>query len=129
VGGWSVARYGFSLGERNGAFFTDYPHNIILETAVEEGALGLLAFGVLLAIWWKTLCRFLHVADQKYGFLLPIGVYSVLVCMFSNDINSRLLWSWFGLILVASRIAGTVPATASQPAPARTVGRLATEYL
>jgi hypothetical protein len=49
--------------------------------------------------------------------------------MFSNDINSRLLWSWFGLILVASRIAGAVESTLSQSVPARAVGRLATEYL
>jgi O-antigen ligase len=129
IGGWSVARYGFSLGGQNGAFFTNYPHNIILEVAVEEGLPGLLAFGTLLVLLWKILCRFLRVADKKYGFLLPIGVYSVLVCMFSNDINNRLLWAWLGMILAASRLAGTEQTVVSRPEPARAVGPLATEYL
>jgi O-antigen ligase len=101
IGGWAVARYGYERS--SGAFHTEYPHNIILETAVEEGAVGVLALLFFLAAMARVLRRITRIAED-YRFLLPVCIYCVLIGMFSNDINNRILWVWMGLALTAGRM-------------------------
>jgi hypothetical protein len=106
IGGWAVVQYGYSQGQTDeGAFQTEYPHNIFLEVAVEQGLLGFAALISLLVVLSKTLRRLLRLPGRKYAFLLPVCIYTVLVCMFSNDINNRLLWSILGIMLPLSRLA------------------------
>jgi O-antigen ligase len=95
LGGWTVFYYGY---EKPG-----YPHNILLEVAAEQGVIGLTVLvGFFAAVWlaahriWKQ--------QPDLAFAIPLYVYSVLVCMFSGDVNVRALWFWAGTIFAISRM-------------------------
>lgn len=98
LGGWTVYYHGIEK--------PDYPHNIVLEVAAEQGFLGLtVLFCFFGAVWmashqiWKY--------QPELAFAIPLYVYTVLVCMFSGDINIRALWFWSGTIFAISRMCTT----------------------
>jgi O-antigen ligase len=95
LGGWTVYYHGFEK--------PDYPHNIVLEVASEQGIVGLtLLFCFFGAVW--TASRQIWKYRPELAFAIPLYVYSVLVGMFSGDINIRALWFWSGTIFAISRM-------------------------
>jgi O-antigen ligase len=95
LGGWPVSYYGY---EERG-----YPHNIVLEVAAEQGIVGLTALFAFFAAVWLAARRIWR-QRPELAFAILLYVYSVLVCMFSGDINLRALWFWAGTIFAISRM-------------------------
>lgn len=98
VGGWSMAYW-----------HTDdrlYPHNLFLETLVEEGAAGELALLLFLMCIFRTLRAHLDKTKARLPFLLPGLVYLISIAMFSGDLDDdRFLWFWCGLVLAGCSMA------------------------
>jgi O-antigen ligase len=82
-----------------------YPHNIFLETAFEQGLVGLLSLLVLLGAVFRKLFWFLGRGDGRFVFLFPAVLFSLAVTSFSGDITAKALWFWFGMVFAAARIA------------------------
>jgi len=95
VGGWPVFYYGY---EKDG-----FPHNVILEVAAEQGYLGLVTlFAFLGAIWLAA--RNIWKLRPDLAAALPLFAFSLLVCMFSSDLNARTFWFWAGTVFAINRI-------------------------
>jgi O-antigen ligase len=95
VGGWPVYFFGFEK--------EDYPHNLVLEIAAEQGLPGLIAlFAFFGAIY--VAARRIWKERPDLAFPIPLFAYSVLTCMFSGDLNTRSLWLLCGTILAISRM-------------------------
>ena len=95
VGGWPVYFFGYEK--------EDYPHNLILEIAAEQGLPGLIAFfAFLIAVCAAG--RRIWRQRPDLALPLPLFAYSLLACMFSSDLNTRTLWFWSGSILAISRM-------------------------
>lgn len=116
LAGWSAYYYGFEKA--------DYPHNIVLEVAAEQGVIGLTVFFAFLGAVWMA-SRRIWKQRPEHAFAIPLFVYSFLVCMFSGDLNVRALWFWSGTIFAISRMCFTrtrehpFPATQTQPSLAQ----------
>src|SRR6185437_759923 len=95
LGGWPVSYYG---SEKPG-----YPHNIVLEVAAEQGIVGLAALFTFIAAVWLA-ARRIWQQRPELAFSIPLYIYSLLVSMFSGDINLRALWFWAGTIFAISRM-------------------------
>jgi len=81
-----------------------YPHNIFLETAFEQGLVGLVALLALLGAVFRRLFRFLGSEDGRFVFLFPVVLFCLIVTCFSGDITAKELWFWVGTVLAASRM-------------------------
>jgi O-antigen ligase len=81
-----------------------YPHNIFLETAFEQGLVGLLSLLAFLGAVFKRLFQFRASEDGQFVFLFPVVFYSLAVTCFSGDITAKGLWFWFGAVFAAARI-------------------------
>lgn len=109
IGGWSM--FYWNQDDRH------YPHNLFLETAVEEGLLGLAVLMVLLGSIYLTLKRNADVVSHRFPVLFPMLIYLLTVTMFSGDIDdNRFLWFWCGAVLAVIEVAlrtrmASVPAT------------------
>lgn len=99
--GWGVGAWPIYYG---GTDRRAYPHNIILETAFEQGMLGLIALFLFLAALFAKARWLLYSADGRYTFLFPTMLFCFGVTMFSGDINSNALWFWSGMVFAASRL-------------------------
>jgi O-antigen ligase len=96
VGSWSVFYYGADRRE--------YPHNLFLEIAYEEGLVTLSVFLALLASVAILIRRLLRQTKHRYGALAGILLYCATVSMFSGDLDdNRLLWLWIGIALATYR--------------------------
>jgi len=96
VGSWSVFYYGRDT--------RDYPHNLLLETMFEEGAVGALLLLMFLSFQAIAIRRMLAATDFQYGVLAGLLLYCVSVSMFSGDLDdNRILWLWSGIILAVCR--------------------------
>jgi len=108
LGGWVAYYYGYDDTSRtnrgNLPFQTEYPHNFVLEVAVEQGVAGLIALGLFLLAIFKRLNRLRFAGAGRYAFLLPMMLYHFSAGMFSQDINSRELWFWCGAVFSISRL-------------------------
>jgi len=82
-----------------------YPHNIFLETAFEQGLVGLLSLLAFLGAAFRRVFRFLGSEDARFAFLFPVMVFTLSVTCFSGDITAKALWFWLGTVFAASRIA------------------------
>jgi len=82
-----------------------YPHNIFLETAFEQGLIGIFSLLAFLTTVVRRLFRFLGRGDGRFVFLFPAVLFSLAVTSFSGDITAKALWFWFGMVLTAARIA------------------------
>ncbi len=104
VGGWNVYYRGTDAVYLKGQRIVDYPHNVILEVAAEEGLVGLLAFviflGTVASVVMKTVRQ-----DRSFQVLLPLFIFVLTCSMFVGDIeNNRLPWLWCGMPLAVSRM-------------------------
>jgi len=109
MGGWAVYYYGFDATSTRDPrhalpFQPEYPHNSVLEVAIEQGVTGLIALGLLLVAVCKRLGRLRTAAAGRYSFLVPLFLYCLAAGMFSQDINNRVLWFWLGVIFSAARL-------------------------
>ena len=96
VGSWSVFYYGADRRE--------YPHNLFLEIAYEEGLVALSVLLALLLSMAALIRRMLRQTNHRYGALAGIVVYCATVSMFSGDLDdNRLLWLWIGVALAVCR--------------------------
>ena len=97
VGSWAVFYYGSDL--RN------YPHDLPLEIAFEEGIVGLLSFLVILGLSGVSIVQM--VRASRSHFLAPalLVPYCVIVSLFSGDLDdNRVLWLWLGVALSVCRM-------------------------
>jgi len=81
-----------------------YPHNIFLETAFEQGLVGLLSLLAFLGAVFRRLFRFLGSEDGRFTFLFPVVLFALAVTCFSGDITTKALWFWLGTVFAAARI-------------------------
>jgi len=96
VGSWSRFYYGSDL--RN------YPHNLFLVIAFEEGLLGLAAFFIFLFSVGAATFRMLRESRSHFLALGLMVLYCVLVSLFSGDLDdSRVMFFWAGLTLAICR--------------------------
>jgi O-antigen ligase len=98
LGGWSMAYRHSDIRE--------YPHNLFLETMVEQGVIGLAA----LMLFFYSILRHLRACRAQFGqclpSLLPGFVYLVSLTMFSGDLDDdRFVWFWCGFVLAGSALA------------------------
>jgi len=102
VGSWGVFYYG--IDKRN------YPHNLFLEIAYEEGMLGLTLFLALILTVISIAHRMLQATRYRYGALAGLLFYCLFVSMFSGDLDdNRLLWFWIGVTLAVCRSVNLAP--------------------
>ena len=97
VGSWAMFYYGSDL--RN------YPHDLPLEIAYEEGLVGLMAFLVVLGLSGVSIVQM--VRASRSHFLAPalLVPYCVIVSLFSGDLDdNRVLWLWLGVALSVCRM-------------------------
>lgn len=95
----------------NDGIVHSYPHNMILEFAVEQGVFGLL---IILYILFLNFRMILHLRVYIHGepshrwivtFCVSIYVYGLLVSMTSLDIpRMMILWWGMGLLLAVDRV-------------------------
>lgn len=108
MGSWVTYYYGYDDTSRTNQgelpFQTEYPHNFILEVAIEQGAAGLIALGLLFWAIFKRLHHLRTAGAGRYAFLFPMILFHFSAGMFSQNINSRELWFWCGLVFAASRL-------------------------
>ena len=96
VGSWSVFYYG--IDSRN------YPHNLLLEIAFEEGLVGVAVFALLLVLVGASTFWMLRATRSHFLALGLLVLYCVIVSMFSGDLDdNRLLWIWVGITLAICR--------------------------
>jgi O-antigen ligase len=96
VGSWSVFYFGNDARA--------YPHNLALEIAFEEGLLGLAAFVVFFLAVGVASYNTYVVSGRYFTIFGVIVLYSLMVSMFSGDLDdNRLLWLWAGVALAACR--------------------------
>jgi O-antigen ligase len=96
VGSWSM--FYFRNDSRN------YPHNLFLEIAFEEGLVGLTAFAAFLLLVGVSTVRMLRASRYHFLVLGLMVSYCVLVSLFSGDLDdNRLLWLWIGVTLSICR--------------------------
>ena len=101
VSGWSM--YYFRTDDRR---VFHYPHNLVLEVAVEQGIVGLVALLNLLGTAFIILKRDNDGVAGRFPSLLPALIFLFLVTMFSGDIvEHRYLWFWCGMVFACRRIA------------------------
>ncbi len=99
----------------------DYPHNIALETLLEQGVIGFLALVIFLVVTFRKSWRLARLPgdDGAIGSLVfALVVFAVTAAMFSGDIaanGSVFLWSGVIAGLVA-RARATPAAVAAAPA-------------
>ncbi len=97
VGSWS--EFYFGNDQRN------YPHNLFMEIAFEEGLVGLAAFLVLLALVGSAIVRMVGASRSHFIVLGLLVLYCVIISMFSGDLDdNRLLWLWMGVALTICRL-------------------------
>lgn len=117
MGAWVTYYYGYDATANTSVgrlpFQTEYPHNFLLEVAIEQGVTGLIAFCLLLMAACKRLGRLCTAGAGRYSFLLPMFLNCLAVGMFSDDINNRALWLWCGVVFSAARM--VVPPYAEIP--------------
>jgi O-antigen ligase len=97
IGSWSTFYFGDD--QRN------YPHNLFLEIAFEEGLIGLAAFLALLAMVGISIYRMIGNSSSHFLVLGLLVLYSVINSMFSGDLDdNRMLWMWIGVALSVCRL-------------------------
>jgi O-antigen ligase len=97
IGSWST--FYFGNDQRN------YPHNLFLEIAFEEGLVGLAAFLALLALVGVSVYRMLNASRSHFLVLGLLVLYCLIISLFSGDLDdNRLLWLWIGITLSICRL-------------------------
>ncbi len=97
IGSWATFYYGND--DRN------YPHDLLLEIAFEEGLVGLASFLVLLGVVAMSISRML--LASRFHFLVTglLVMYCAIVSLFSGDLDdNRVLWLWIGVALAICRL-------------------------
>ena len=97
IGSWST--FYFGNDQRN------YPHNLFLEIAFEQGLVGLAAFLTLLALVGVATNRMIRASRSHFLVLGLLILYCAIISMFSGDLDdNRLLWMWIGVTLAVCRL-------------------------
>lgn len=98
TGGWSMAYW--HQDER------EYPHNLFLETLVEQGLIGLAALVFFLGSIFQYLRAHLAQTRPRLPCLLPGFAYLIAIAMFSGDLDDdRFIWFWCGLVSAGCALA------------------------
>jgi O-antigen ligase len=114
IAGWGVGGWGMAFWHRDER---EYPHNLFLETLVEQGLLGLAALAFFLRSIYRRLRARLSLTRPRFPCLLPGFVYLVSIAMFSGDLDDdRFIWFWCGLVLAAGALAARLSSTSEAPA-------------
>lgn len=88
------------------AFYGDrripYPHDFILETAAEQGIVGLLALLALLGAAFSAL-SWVRKSESQLAFVIPVFLLAIMSNLFSNGIENRTLFFCISALFVAAR--------------------------
>ena len=90
--------YGLGLGTGGYANFRGhdsmYPHNIIFETAVEQGIVGLIIlFSILIMSLKKMILKMRYKELSNYEIALSaLWIFGLFTALISSDISSNILW-------------------------------------
>lgn len=118
VGGWSMAYWHNDLRE--------YPHNLFLETLLEEGVVGLTALLAFLVLMFRHLRACQPTVQRRLPWLLPGLVYLVSIAMFSGDLDDdRFIWFWCGFALAGCCLAARSFSQSGQNPRGETSGEFA----
>jgi O-antigen ligase len=107
-----LATHSGIFGIYGGDLKLKYPHNVVLQVAMEQGILGFL---LLLSFLWlivKTARRIYRATAGRLSCFLWIVLFNLCVMMFSGDLDdSRAIWLWCGITLAISRmlVVGSIP--------------------
>jgi O-antigen ligase len=97
IGGWNIYKSG--QDEPN------YPHNLFLQVAAEEGLLGLTALLMFLGIVFLRAKEVFEETRGYFAFVILVLVLTLGETMFSGDLDSaRQLWMWCGTTLAVCRM-------------------------
>lgn len=97
IGSWSKFYYGND--QRN------YPHDLLMEIAFEEGLIGLAAFLAVLGLSAISIARMIGDSRSHFLVLGLLVLYCVIVSLFSGDLDdNRVLWLWMGVALSVCRL-------------------------
>jgi O-antigen ligase len=97
IGSWST--FYFGKDQRN------YPHNLFLEIAFEEGLVGLTAFLAFLLLIGIAIFRMISASHSHFLVLGLLVLYCLIVSLFSGDLDdNRVLWLWIGVTLTVCRL-------------------------
>lgn len=97
IGSWST--FYFGNDQRN------YPHNLFLEIAFEQGLVGLTAFLAMLSLVGVATYRMIRASQSHFLVLGLLILYCVIISLFSGDLDdNRLLWMWIGVTLTVCRL-------------------------
>ncbi len=97
TGGWGVFYTGRDIRE--------YPHNLFLLVAVEEGIIGLLALFGFLTVVGLTLQQIHKRTGGRFVVLFAEVTFCLVCSMFSGDLDTnRMLWFWCGVTFAFSRM-------------------------
>ncbi|MGH9716747.1 MAG: O-antigen ligase family protein [Candidatus Acidiferrales bacterium] len=98
IGSWSVFYYGTDQRE--------YPHNLFLLVAFEEGLIGIAALWFFLFAIGATSLGLLRKTRSRYAVFPSLVLFCLIVSMFSGDLDdNRVLWYWTGVTLAVCAIA------------------------
>ena len=83
----------------------NYPHNLFLEIAFEQGLVGLTVFVALLLLVGISTVRMIKASRSRFLVLGLLVLYCVIISLFSGDLDdNRLLWLWIGVTLTVCRL-------------------------
>ncbi len=125
-----LATHSGIFGIYGGDLNLKYPHNVVLQVAVEQGIVGAL---LLLSFLWLTVKtgRWVYrVSGGRLSCFLWVLLFDLGVIMFSGDLDeSRAIWLWCGITLAMARMlaVGSIPQQAvivEHPAPVPRSARL-----
>lgn len=92
IGSWPV--FYFGTDQRN------YPHNLLLLVAFEEGLIGVAALSFFLAGVGVTSVRLVRKTGVRFAVFPSLVLFSFIVSMFSGDLDdNRIIWYWSGVTL------------------------------
>jgi O-antigen ligase len=93
----------------------DYPHNIALETLLEQGVVGFLALVIFLVVTFRKSWRLARLPGDEGtvgSLVFALAVFAVTAAMFSGDIAANgSVFLWAGVV------AGMVARARATPAP------------
>ncbi len=107
-----IATHRGIFGLYGGDLKLEYPHNVFLQVAAEQGIVGLL---LLLSFFWLAFKAAKQVANITRGRLscfFWILIFDIMVIQVSGDLDGwRAVWLWCGITFATSRmlIVGAIP--------------------
>jgi O-antigen ligase len=99
AGGWSTL---YHLSDERVLL---YPHNFVLETAAEQGVVGLVALGLVLLAMARAFATIFRAKDSRLMFIIPVMMLCLLCSTTTGQVEDRVTWFWCGAVFALARLA------------------------